>query len=686
MRKTILYSLCGCLVTGTSVAVPIYIDLGENSSCPAKQGMCAINPGPGYCCPANYVVTGINNSSASDSKIFGGVYTDNGMMLFDKDGSPVDPKEFTSEERSAVMESLDKGGGETARLGKQEYNQGTQFWSFDENGDIVVSDQAPAKSGSCDKVMIKFYGCKEYKDRGKTCGHTIPLTECCKSNQIVEYDPVYYKTGDGYFSDSNFTQRITTLNAPTFSGHVFRGYFTTFWGSANTNISSYIAHYPPYRTIGHAIMARTSSGGVELPSANWAAGWGSCGSSGMASMKLYAGWAEECHDPEHCEVRITGSQSPQPADLLENGYVRDTSAGPRKWKFNLKDTPVITGDWLPGAVEYRWKGSCPSGVDSVGYTSISLPYPYGSSNPPITQELKTANLSCYTPADITIKYSNSSGTTTIKHCTDGEDYQIINPFSSTTTYYGFKYKGLTSGNTVFNVGTTVPCSVGTGGFTHYTETDGGYIVELEPVTRVNITYNYANGGTPTYVGCDIGTTHTVPGTTGAKAFYYDKHTPADGTVIAGDHITCKPGNDGFKYTTANNVGNYQVTFAETDVPTVEVTKINFTYRVVIPGAGEGSGEGGLVSHNGTVCSNTGTCTIGGNNTVTFESTVTCPDSTTVNVTQWTAGTNTTYGVNQHPACTIEKFPGGSTSGDTYSVTLIGTQEVNGNYINQVIIK
>lgn len=481
MKNTFIYSFCGLFITSVAVARTLYMDVGTNSQC---GGFCLVNPGDGACCPTGSVVTKLNTqSSDSSTKTVEGFYLD-GVKLADYDGTL---RTLSADEIASIRASAgtELSTGTAAQLTKQEYNKDTtQYVVFGENGEFTEYTE-PQKSGTfCDHARIILHN-----NDGTSASQT-----------------VYYKYGAGYFTDPARTNPFNPASAKiTRNGYTLRGWFTSTWNSSTTDKSSYIANYTPYRTIGHAFIPWTntvtapvsSSDTLSWPGNTKAFSVISCPSDGnqqsnYPKVELYAGWAKNCENDAYCELYISGQT---PVTTLHNGYVRNTAGGTRSW---MLDKTSIYGDWLPGGVDYARKEYCPSGTTQTveSTATITLSYPYPSTNNPVTQTLNTNKLGCEsttptTPTKIKLVY-HGTGVTVYDNCNIGGSNTItIKDKISGQAITAFAYTA--NGAPVFNAGDTVSCSVGSGGFTQYTTDVEYYVVDMYPVagaTQTTFTIKY----------------------------------------------------------------------------------------------------------------------------------------------------------------------------------------------------
>ena len=490
MRKTFAYSFCGLFITSAAVATTLYMDIGANSQC---GGFCLENPGNGACCPSGSVMTSLDVSSDSVNNTVEGLYLD-GVKLFDFDGTA---RALSTEEIATIRAShgSDAQSGTSVQLTKKEYDNGTQYVVFDENGEFAEYD-APQKGGVfCDHVKIMLYN-----------GYNT-------DNPVK----VYYKKGAGYYADPARTTQFNWSNAKiTRNGYTLRGYFTSTWSSSTTGMGSYINNLSPYRTIGWAYIPWTntvtapvtSSDTIRLQGTNKVYSVKSCPNDGSTEssypiVKLYAGWAQNCDDTTHCELKITG----------QSEY---SSTPTRTVETNQKVS--VTGKWLPGAVEYNQKGSCGTGYSLVGETTTPAKVYSQVSSQSLNFTVGTYALTCAsdTPTKIKITYHNSANTTTIRTCNiDGTSTTQIPSNISGESIDAFAY---TSGGTaVFTAGQNVDCKIGSGGFTSSGTSDDYYLVNLYPaaeaptqptMTQIQIKYTVTlDDGTDGGMG--LGTTGTV---------------------------------------------------------------------------------------------------------------------------------------------------------------------------------
>ena len=125
MKRTLIYSMCGCLLTSAATALTFYVDVSGSDKC-AGTGFCMTNPGPGNCCTFGDTITKFNSNS-SEGKLFDGGYIGN-VKLIAADGTPISPKNMSTEEREAINTAFE-AGGDDAKVNKIE---------IDDTGDQVV--------------------------------------------------------------------------------------------------------------------------------------------------------------------------------------------------------------------------------------------------------------------------------------------------------------------------------------------------------------------------------------------------------------------------------------------------------------------------------------------------------------------------------------------------------------------
>lgn len=490
MRKTFAYSFCGLFITSAAVATTLYMDIGANSQC---GGFCFENPGNGACCPSGSVMTSLDVSSDSVNNTVEGLYL-SGVKLFEYDGTA---RALSTDEISTIRSSYASAAqnGTAVQLTKKEYNNETQYIVFDDNGEFAQYNAPQKGSMFCDHVKIMLYN-----------GYN--------SNNPIK---VYYKYGAGYYADPARTTQFDWGTAKiTRDGYTMRGYFTSTWSSSTTESGSYINNLNPYRTIGWAYIPWTnsvtapvtSSDTIRLQGTNKVYSVNSCPDDGTSesnypTVKLYAGWARNCDDSAHCELKITGQSeyNTNPTRTVET------------------DQKVsVTGKWLPGAVEYNQKGSCGTGYSLVGETTTPAKVYSQVSNQSLNFTVGTYALTCASdlPTKIKITYHNSADTTAIRTCNiDGTSTTQIPTNVSGETIAAFAY---TSGGTaVFTAGDSVDCKIGSGEFTQYTTSGDYYLVNLYPaastptpptMTQIQIKYSVIldNG---TDGGLGLGTSGTV---------------------------------------------------------------------------------------------------------------------------------------------------------------------------------
>ena len=401
--------------------------------------------------------------------------------------------------------SMETGTASNIGLGRKEYdNTGNITYIVLGDGDEITETGQQPRSPSCERVHMNLYTCNTYTYNSNGGG-----TTCTGKQKVGE---IYYKKDAGYFTNPNYSSSSrlkdenmtsgTTLSVPTRSGYTFRGYFTSVWtdavggSSSLTDSSSYINNLNPYRTIGNAyipwkenlVNGNTSGNELFLRAPNWVvSGPGvSCPSAGY-QIDLYAGWAENCEDSSYCKMTITGKNG---KDM--NHMVMATN------------NTSITGQWLPGAVEYERVQTCKTGTP-IGTEYVTKKY--GSQS--LTFALGTAGLGCEDKggngagaSQITINYYDASGNKKgYTSCNIGETV-TLNGATTLTNVTAFKFKGAASGGTTFNRGETYSCNV-TRVFTQYTTSGDNYIVNLEPATtggnggdsdgKINVTINLGGG-------------------------------------------------------------------------------------------------------------------------------------------------------------------------------------------------
>ena len=438
-KTTFVYSFCGCFLTSVAVATTLYLDVNPNSSC---NRWCSINPSAGQCCPNSSNVSQISVTPySSSSKIFEGLYF-NGIKLFEYDGTV---RDLSSSELLSIQGA--SSGGTTPTLVKKQYNHGTVFVSFDENGEFTEYTEPQRGAGYCDHTKIILH--QDFNDTG--------------SGGIDR--TIYYKQGVGYFEDPARTIPYNINNdtaLKTRSGYVLRGFFTTtaHWDTT-TDTSSYINNLSPYRTIGHAYIpwehdfvdSPGSGNSLKMPSTDTAFPANGCpednGDSNSyigTTVQLYAGWAKNCADTEHCKVTITGF------DGWDTNAIR-VPAPPH-------DKIQVHGKWLPGAVEYELKDAC-NGT-KTGTTLSPLKY-YNTYDATLQFSLGTYALGCnaapqnytvdFTETWDTYTYSGQTYTSTwdcdpvqSQTCTSGGNVAMptdpacsYNPTKSSTNASGYEF-------------------------------------------------------------------------------------------------------------------------------------------------------------------------------------------------------------------------------------------------------
>ncbi len=553
MKKVLFYSFCGCFMTSAAVAMSLFMDVGTESQC---GGFCLVNPGNGECCPSDSVMAKLNVSADNASKVLDGLYISdggkNGIKLFDNTGAP---RSLSTDELNSIKAAAESAAaeGETIHLDKKQYNSGTIFTWLDQETGEVVESQTPPRSGTCDLLEIVLVPCTGYPSwyAGQTFWN--PTYQNRKVCNYTNTQSIFYNVNNGYFSSRDLTESnrykdethpnaAKTLTPPTLAGHTFRGWFPTWWNTAITDTSSYINNLSPYRTIGHAYYIPWKSSdlsqGLYLARPDWTY------SSGNCKLYLFAGWAENCVNPEHCEIKISGK--------AEEG-IR-----------SLDDKINISGRWLPGAVEYKWKGdTC---QNPQGYTDITKTYTYpGTSNTiDFTHHLGNKNLGCAAVPRIKLTY-HGNGVTTYDYCDiDGTDTVTIKNSISNQTISAVAYTS--GGAAVFEAGDTVNCKVGTGGFTNYTPNGNDYDVDLYPaqpvMTEIQLKYSVSlpNSGGNLSTLCTVTETCTVgSGTTlqseitcSGETVQVSKWTNTGGTEFtAGSAQQCNENN--FPVTYSNGV-------------------------------------------------------------------------------------------------------------------------------------
>ena len=497
-------------MTSAAVAFTFYVDLNPNSDCPDGYSFCMTRPQDGYCCPSDMVLRGVTSSGYTSSKVVAGFVVQDGAgnqaTLFNADGSARSNKGFTTEEIQIINNaSMETGTASNIGLGRKEYdNTGSITYIVLGDGDEITETGQQPRSPSCERVHMNLYTCNTYTYNSNGGG-----TTCTGKQKIGE---IYYKKDAGYFTNPNYSSSSrlkdenmtsgTTLSVPTRSGYTFRGYFTSVWtdavggSSSLTDSSSYINNLNPYRTIGNAyipwkenlVNGNTSGNELFLRAPNWVvSGPGvSCPSAGY-QIDLYAGWAENCEDSAYCKMTITGKNG---KDM--NHMVMATN------------NTSITGQWLPGAVEYERVQTCKTGTP-IGTEYVTKKY--GSQS--LTFALGTSGLGCEDKggngagaSQITINYYDASGNKKgYTSCNIGETV-TLNGATTLTDVTAFKFKGAASGGTTFNRGETYSCNV-TRVFTQYTTSGDNYIVNLEPATtggngggsdgKINVTINLGGG-------------------------------------------------------------------------------------------------------------------------------------------------------------------------------------------------
>lgn len=378
---TFIYSFLGCFLTSAAVARSLYMDVGQNSKC---DRYCLMNPNAGQCCPDSSVVSKLEISADGYGKIFEGLYF-NGIKLFDYDGTPRDLS------LTELLSIKNAASGIIPTLAKKQYNQGTQF--------VVIGDDGEWSEQS-------------NPTRGEVyCDHVKFVLDANGGNGGLKN--VYYKAGEGFYSDAARTNRIDTAGSTyhnnfTRSGYTLRGFFTSYlhWNTT-TDTGSYINNLQPYRTIGHAVIRWNedvhntpgASAYLEFPSTSKVYPTRSCPDDNKTEssyptsddLHLYAGWAKQCVDTDRCTMTVSGPQI--------NGMCRTPANG----------KVDVCGRWLPGAVEYQLQGSCYGEVDGLTQSpakDYTTPYVgYG-----LYFTLGTANLTCsgtQPPQNYTVDFQES---------------------------------------------------------------------------------------------------------------------------------------------------------------------------------------------------------------------------------------------------------------------------------------
>ena len=398
--KILIYPFCGCFLTSAAVALTLYGDLGY-----CGYDVCLNDPGAGKCCAPENRVTKLNIAKSSSSKITGGLF------MVDDDGQShmvVDP--YGEFDFSGLKYTLRSNTSKVATL--KEYNSGTKFETFvyDENGqpdgDIVETDQPPRAGTVCDEVEIVLVECNGYPSNYQGQTVWIPGAYGCTYSATRS---IYYKENFGYFrwtpngsscqtkydpacqyKDETHPNAPLTLEPPTpLAGHTFRGYFPSWWSSAITGTSSYIGPWTPYRTEGHAYRIAWKDSSMDrlwIEKPEWVVSTNSSSSSACGRLYMFAGWAKNCEDPEHCYVVISGHDNEEMRPVIEKSDL---------W-----------GRWLPGAVEYKWRDHTECASDQYpvpeGTITLTRAYPYDPHDDPgengqlIEHHLNTYHLGCAT--------------------------------------------------------------------------------------------------------------------------------------------------------------------------------------------------------------------------------------------------------------------------------------------------
>ena len=370
-KTTFIYSFLGCFLTSAAVARSLYMDVGQNSKC---DRYCLMNPNAGQCCPDSSVVSKLEISADGYGKIFEGLYF-NGIKLFDYDGTPRDLS------LTELLSIKNAASGIIPTLAKKQYNQGTQF--------VVIGDDGEWSEQS-------------NPTRGEVyCDHVKFVLDANGGNGGLKN--VYYKAGEGFYSDAARTNRIDTAGSTyhnnfTRSGYTLRGFFTSYlhWNTT-TDTGSYINNLQPYRTIGHAIIrwhedvhnVPSANSYLEFPSTSKVYPTRSCPDDNKTEssyptsddLHLYAGWAKQCVDTDRCTMTVSGPE------IHEGPEIHKRCMTPANGKVD------VCGRWLPGAVEYQSQGSCYGEVDGLTQSpakDYTTPYVgYG-----LYFTLGTANLTC----------------------------------------------------------------------------------------------------------------------------------------------------------------------------------------------------------------------------------------------------------------------------------------------------
>ncbi|MBO4480571.1 MAG: hypothetical protein J5742_03025 [Alphaproteobacteria bacterium] len=409
------------------------------------------------------------SASSQDNKDFDGFYL-NGEKIVDVDGTIYG--DISKLEQAGLL------GEDGATLSATYYDSGTVYLQYDSNTGDIVEANAPTKGRStCDAVKIVVYPHKT--DQANTYG------TCNASKDGAAVVTLYYKKGEGYFTDAARTQRVndanysggTNITMPTNSGYRLRGFFTSKWpGMVTTESTTTGAAYVPLNT---------TNNGLYLRAPNWVVSTNtSCGKEDYYPMPLCAGWAKECADSSICSLDVKNVT----ASVMDRGDVTYTI------------------------------GQCKTGTLSGSGANATCT----GTTPPST-ELTRINLRIY----------NSSGNATTVGCTIGSTNEVTIPSSIIgETIVAFRYKGVSGDSTVFYAGSKVPCQVGTNGFSHGTTSGTLYTVELEPLPKDTDDGNKVDVVLNTGAGT-IGGSTSVEVDKGGSLGDYSTGTRVDGAEFVG---------------------------------------------------------------------------------------------------------------------------------------------------------
>ncbi|MBO7509403.1 MAG: hypothetical protein J6T57_03975 [Alphaproteobacteria bacterium] len=589
--KLLIYPFCGCFLTSAAVALTLFGDKGY-----CGYDVCLNNPGPNTCCAPENRVTRLNIPKTSASKITGGFYMTAGngedVIVVTPDG------QF---DRYGMKLVLQTNGEKTAK--KREYDSGTIFTTFtyDANGypsGTVVRSEQPPRGNACDEVEISLVECTGYSQtyQGQTIWDGDSQYACVHPTTRK----IYYKTGLGYFSTPDYNpahqyKDATHPNAPLtltppnqLDGYTFRGYFPSWWSRTITGTSSYIGPWTPYRTEEDAFYISWKDHNMDelyIVKPTWVVSSNIVSGATCGRISMFAGWAKNCEDPNHCELRVTGHDDEETRCIEKTG---------------------ICGSWYRGAVEYMWKGNaCADDEYGVGTTSITHGYPYGGENPTvITQTLNTYQLGCQQQTlsagdTVNIDYNENWSSS-------GAPFQCESVLNSTCSW-----------NSPFEITSAEPAchTAGTNDgkyqFNSWVYANGTYVNSSSVNFACNATYvgtpTWNNGWTATGVksfAClkKPGGSHVADSTLDASQARYCKYTVqcAENYHCANNNCTktCRDGSGDSQYSSCTNFNLNNVCVEE------QITEFTCPTTGSIAGV---SVTGGNMSSSNGICTYTASC-------------------------------------------------------------------------------